>query len=622
MAITIQATGSTSILIGFNEPAGLLPTDVAGGLLDLVVPATASEPARVEGVLGGARYFDGALRGYVALEKTVGQTKLHRTMSIEAVLHITASESLTRTIVQRGKGDSAAERLLWALKINFVSGTTWSLQMAWQRASGAAATVPAANFTMPSDGIVYVAAVRRWKSLTSVDVDYYVNGIPIGTINSAHGDIQDGDGGTTLVGLTFGGGVYLAGFFLDYLDELRVSSTELTAEDVEHQHRRLFLYAKHGGELLRALLPPGEAYSTDPTTIIQRELAVEGDGMGEGLAQLEELRQYFLPDRASRALDRWEQVTRLAPGPLDDMTARRKRVLGHLRKVWGYSRADIVKAVYQLLGLTEAQVEIVETSNTTKDTAWIPGAYTQEPNAGTIAGGGQLNTAYQIGDDATWTGSVRKAVALRKSIPEAAECEWTVYPDMGASALPANGDELCAFLFNFITGDAHLFGIRNDAGTKKFFQTTIIAGVLTRTTYAAIPVGDVYLRMKRLAAGTVDLQYNQTGLETAWTTVAAAAPSITGPTWAGMGVVDELTPAVSNVDVFWNWAHLYCPKTTRVFEWYVWADPALTATPDVVGAQQIIDRMRPAHTDGKVIRSKALLCDDPNNFLDRDPLGS
>lgn len=616
---------STSILLGMNEPEGLQPSDVAGGLLDLAPPAGFTAPIFATGVLGGARRWNGAAGyGLVALEKTANQTRHHRTMSIEVVCFISQVTTTARTFIQRGKGDSAAERTLWALKLNFVAGTTWSLQMHWQRSGGTDAVVPPSNFSMPADGILYLAAVRRWKSLTSVDVDYYVNGLKIGTVNSGHGDIADGTAGTTMVGLTYAAAVYSQAMASqDYIDEVRVSSVERTAEDVEHQYRRMFLFAKFGGELIRASLPPGQSYSKEPTSIVQRELSVEGDGIGEAWAQLEELLNYFLPDRASRSMDRWEQVCRLSPGPLDDMATRRARVLGHLRKVWGYARADIVKAVFELLNLTEAQVEIYETTNATKDDAWgtIPGSYTQEPNQGAIVAGTDVRTRVDIGDDATWTAAVRRAVTLRKSIPNEVECEWTVYPDVPGSSLPNDG-ELCAFLFDFVSGNAHLFGIRNDAGTKKFFQTTIIAGVLTRTTYAAIPGGEIYLRMKRLANGTVDLQWNATGLETAWTTLVAGAASVASPKWAGFGAVGEVNPSIGGVDAYWNWTHLRCPQSTRVFEWYVWADPALTTNPDVVGAQQVIDRMKPAHTNGKVIRSKALLFDDPNNFLDRDPLGS
>lgn len=58
-----------------------------------------------------------------------------------------------------------------------------------------------------------------------------------------------------------------------------------------------------------------------------------------------------------------------------------------------------------------------------------------------------------------------------------------------------------------------------------------------------------------------------------------------------------------------------------VYKFYIYRDPALPGTPDLVFAQSEVDRIKHSHTRGTVIESIDFLCDDPFSLCDRDLLG-
>lgn len=60
----------------------------------------------------------------------------------------------------------------------------------------------------------------------------------------------------------------------------------------------------------------------------------------------------------------------------------------------------------------------------------------------------------------------------------------------------------------------------------------------------------------------------------------------------------------------------------EIYRFFVYRDPALPGSYDIDGAQIIIDRMKPAHTEGFAIESVDFLCDDEFSLCDRDLLGA
>ena len=60
----------------------------------------------------------------------------------------------------------------------------------------------------------------------------------------------------------------------------------------------------------------------------------------------------------------------------------------------------------------------------------------------------------------------------------------------------------------------------------------------------------------------------------------------------------------------------------EVFRFFVFRNPALPGTYYLAGAQDLLDAIKPSHTQGHLIESISFLCDDPYSLCDRDLLGA
>jgi hypothetical protein len=631
---------ATVLLFPFDEPIELNPADEMKNVNDPagdpngIPPLTV--PTVVAGRVGRARQF-GANVGLLATERVADSTKLTRDVTIECITALDAAKVTNgfHAILLRGKGKffGDAETTLYGLGVlTTLGGAHVTLKMMWEEQGGFQFTdngldIPSRFLALPW---VYLAAVRRWTAINSVAIDYYVNGELIGTTTTTHGDIGLGIGGHVVIGCVPLNATTYASFYIDALDALWVSSIARTAEQIRQRYLDIFERPATMYQLLRQLLPGGP-YSDDPGSAIQRELAVEGTGLALALGLTAELSDDFLPDRATRSLARWESMLRISPSPADTIPTRRNRVLGFLRKTHGFSRDEIVKALGVTLGLAEADIEILERSNRYEqsvfpndiadDLEWIG-----EPGAGLIG----LNGAWRVlsiddfVDARIAANFVRKGPMARIGIGNGTGAEWRA--KVAALNINEDGEGGGLFFQRAGSADLHLFGVRQVAGVRRFFTKTIVEGVETETVYGAIavPAMPVYLRMRE-DNGNVEVSYATVGFDGqntagyAWL-VLGAVTGIGTPAWAGLffmsGSANSAAGEINFADV-----RLWCPNEREVFEWLVFADPALTANPDLVGAQQQLDKMAPAHTIGTVARSKAFLADDDNSLCDRDPLG-
>lgn len=621
----------TRILFHFDEADGVPASDAAGGLLDLVTPADLTTPESVDAALGRGRdIVDGS--GLEATEAVVGATRLRRDLTVEAVLADFVAGQLTdgtRTIASRGKGRlTVSERRLWTVSL-VTTGAPGApsviLRMMWQAGSTTNRNVDSDPFVVP-EGPLYVAVTRRWVSTSSVLVNFYVNGLHISEGESTFGGIDEGDGGTVLIGhdrASFGGA---GSNFLEHtLDELRVSSVVRSPEEIKHTYRTLFVHPQLGYELMQAHLPPGEAYSTDPESAIQRELQVEGGALGVAWGHTEELEEYALPDRAFRLLSRWETVLRLKPQPSDTIDQRRTRLVAHLRKTHGYQKSEIVKALAAILDLEEADVEILRNSNILEDNfdgAAFHSRWMEEPNDGLITFVAANDRFDIVADtiDARWTGEIDVAPRIRTTVPEGDECEvmarLDIFPDVAEDMLAG------IYYSNRITDEAHLFGITYDGADPRFAHRTIIDGVLTvhLAIAIAVPAAPFYLRMKRTAAGLLDMQFSETGIYGPWTTAFAGVATIDDPHWCGVVVCSDVNPCPALL-VSCDFFRIWTPRGRLPFQWFVYRDPALAGDPDLEGAQAVVNRMTPAHSDGRVIEATTFLAGDEDCLAGREPVG-
>lgn len=636
---TLDVDSITAALWRFDESQASYPSSDAVGDLAPLGPVVAGQtPTVVAGALGNgmgfARQFASGF-GLKALELVADSLRLRRSVTFEAVLQYTQNAGRQVLVCRGKKTGTTTERRLFCLSL-IRSGGVDKVSLEWDRTSGTAAVVGDITFTPPT-GWFYLAVVREWTSTTSAVVRAYVGQMIgdrpvfalVGSQTSAEADIEDGAGGETEVGCRFnnGGGVYDS-FYAGPVDTLRVSSAVRSAEELEHTFRRLFYFPALAYDLVKQCLPPGVAYSTDPTSRIQRWLQVLAEGAAIAWAKARELADYYQPDVAWSLLSRWETITRLSPRPGDTIDKRRQRVVGFLRRVQGYSRSKIRNGVFELLNTTVDNVVVVENSNLfVEDFASSIATYwATEANNGTAGiSGGHLDLDSQTGDDARWNASRMVPVRLRTSVAEDDEVEviTSVTP-----ALTDNGASCGLFVWNQVVNSAHLYGIQRVGGVNKFWHRKIEAGVATDVTGVNVPAGTVFwLRLRRIAGGSnVELSYrvDGSGFDGPWTVAFASVASFTAPMdWAGPCVVVDTNPAASNNGADFLDFRIWTPRQREVWQAYLYRDPTIVPTTyDRVGAQLVVDKMKPAHVNVTVIEALAALCDSPYTRVDGEPLGA
>lgn len=621
---------STVFLVHFDETQShQRPVDSTGNCLPLSQPAGLTRPTSVDGIVSRARSW-AALQGFQSTESVAGATRLTRDCTLEVIANLPwATTNGTYRLVTRGRNTgAAAERMLYTLLVIVTgapSAPVVKLQMLWQEIGGASATVPTVTFVPPvlPTPWLYLAATRRWISTTSAEVAYYCNGVLLGTVTSADADIGDGTAGTVLVGCESNTPLGMPVGSL--IDEVRVSNAVRSAEEIRWTHNYMFVFGTYGYELLKSLQPPGGARPQSPTSRFQQLFQVAGDALGVAWAHGAEMLDDFLPDRAWSFLDRWEQVTRLAPTPGDSIATRRARVVGFLRRVQGFTRDQILEAVLQLLDAAAEDLQFIESSNIWLDD--FPGAaltarWRDETTAGSITvAASQATLAMSAADVRPWNATTNTAKYARTTVP--ADQDVEVMCELTNLSLGENGAAVGIFLMNRVTGDTHLFGIKRTAGANKWWYATITGGVFTETFGATIAAGTSYWLRYVDRGGSPDVTYQVDGTtyDGPWMLLASLAALPSAREWCGMFTSDTTNPVVTGSTVKVESFRIYAPRSRVVFCWYIYRNPALGGAPDLFGAQLVIDKMQPAHENGAITTAIAALYDHADTGFDRTPLG-
>jgi hypothetical protein len=620
----------TVALWHFDEKEDYMrPSDVLAHV-GLLVPAVTNRPTIVTGAFGLARGFAVASsRGYRGVCPDVPSQRalrLTRSFCIDVVLQPLADPAAPETIWARGKTGSSAERQVACVQL---LRSTGAFRFRWEEKDGTLRTADVTGIQYPA-GRLYLAFNRVWRAPDDCDVEVYINGELAGVANSATANIDDGDSGEVTVGCRFDGANYVE-FLNAEVDELRVAQGARSAEEIKHTFNVLFTYPQWGYELIQNSKPPGSADPSNPESLVLRTQMLEGDAMALAWSKVDELSLFYHPDVAWSVLDHWERITRLAPLPTDSVQARRDRVVSHLRKIQGYHRDGIREAVYKLLGYAvPADVPITELSNMfVDDLGALGGAWVQEPRDGTITPTGTDTTlALQAGDDGRWLYNAdEKAVRIRTDIRSSVGMEMIAAFD--PSGLAADS-MVGLFLLNLTANQNHLFGIFNDAGTLKFAYRRFTAGAVlptpVHTLGVAVPaaVDRTYLRIRVKDSGLLNLAYRTdgSGYDGPWTEVFDDIATIDPINYGGAFLSADTNPSAGTQSVDVRDWRLWCPASRHVYNWFVYVDPVLHPEADLAGAQVVLDRMKPAHTNGSIITSLIALCDDPFTGCDRTPLGA
>lgn len=635
-----------SIFLRMNEDeASIRPSDAAGGLADLVTATafgtgSSTMPALVNGVMGGARAFDGAGSGLVARDQVSGSTLYTRDVSIQAIL--TWDDTLADiadpgTIIARGLGTSAAEYLAWGLEVRLVNAANriGELRWLWHDAAGVLRTQVGGHFQAP-DGFVMVTATRRWVSSTEVVLRYFLGDELLAEVPSVDGSIGGGTTAATSVGMRYTGAAF-GRWYGGKIDELRVLGRELAPEEVAATWRRITVDQPNGYRLLRELHDPGFPISDDPGSRVQRETRMWGHALGYAASQAENVRANLLPDRAyGPVLERWEQITRQPSRPGDSLEQRRARVLARAAQDEGSSPPGVRAVLRELAATSEDNLQILAFSNTiTDDFATVdPLRWELTPSAQWTSLAGTLRVQAAAG---TYEYPARTHYTALTSIPSTPQGHGAVTNDgrelhaivkISVTALPANAHAGLMITNRAAIGSATFFGVRNLAGSYQLvaeeFRDNVSQGIVVLAALGGAPAAMwLHLRTHYDPASV-------TGLEQvicAWSTTSAtagyteAAPfdHTPGSQWVGM-FLRTVGAIAGAADVRFDDMLIRAPYGDRPFHAYIYRDPTLPGRLDRIGANAVIRELAQAHIQATVTSSLTFVAGDPLSIVGETPV--
>jgi hypothetical protein len=628
---------SAVILLRFDEATKLMPSDTLANLADLqTVGLTA--PSRVSAWAGfGRRFVQISSHGFVAADLSGKGTLLQRDATIQVLISLTLTgASGPQTIIARGVNDGpVSERYAYGLEVQEQPSFPGFVEVRWfwQDSTGAIKTQAPGVFRHPGDGVEFMlTATRRWESTSRVVVRYYVADQLIAELVSLDGDISGGTTGRTTIGMRKTAGA--DGRFLNgTIDELLVLESELSAEEIRHTWKRLSEYQPGGVETLLGLTPPGATWSKDPGNDIGRLIKVAGQLLGLGVAGAEEVRALTLPDAAPLELaERWERICELAAGPVDSLDVRRARLLAFLAREQAFDVPAIQVALSGPFGLAPMNVQILEFTNTITDdfaatqlnSRWLDGTGNNGAPSGVwSATGGQLHATLAAGIDARWESQAAPHLVTPRE-PRRLFLQGAI-ASLTSTAL-ASSVFAGVVLQNRATSDTLWFGIYNDAGTPKIVWRTSQAGqdgainVLTAIAFGSA----VRLRIATSQAaswidnGSLTVSYALGSGAFTDTTINTGITS--GWYWAGFALFSTVASTPAATAVGFDEFLVHDADSERPFIWYAFRDPALPGNADMVGANLVVAKVKPAYTFAAAISSTRAICDDPRDGVcDRCP---
>jgi len=633
----------------FHE-IGSQPVDAMGNTYELREDGTSTptldEPPIVSSLTGHGREFDDDL-GLVGVELTADALRLTRSCTVRAFLKMDVSGatlSAPMTLVQRGIRDgTAAERPVWGIELTRTDTAALTMKPIWEEIGGSAPTFTGAILTPYTGEFFEVAIVRRWLSTTSVEVEYYANGILIGEETVSAGNIGDADGGSVSFGCRHDGGTGYEQFLPagTVIDSVSVESDAMTAEEILQDFWRITVYQPGGGRILRAYMPPGDAYSKEPDSNVQKWIASEGDLLGFVNARAERMREDYFPDRTyTEQLAWWEKITGISPAPSATVGERRGNVLGFLRKTLGFAVGDLQEALELLFGYTSPfDTEIIELPAVREDDFSVddittpPSSLWRTPDGnGTISIA--LNTmsmAITTGDDQRWAiGPLRREIPLSWEIQRYSEpTDASFFTDANATTRVATGTIFGHFWRKL--DDAVFIGFAPDGGSDhKLVWCEIIGGVLSSVTDLVTGLGgagtDLFLLTRFVTGTTFGYQVSDVSEASITGVVSTISTNLAAPEWVGVGFLasDGAAAPAGGADYDLTFAKVFEPLSARAYNWMAYRDPADAGAYDIDAAQAQIAKQKPAHTIGCAVTDKRgyLAGSSPVDIHPRYPTGA
>ncbi|MGL5361521.1 MAG: hypothetical protein ACRDBH_01480 [Bosea sp. (in: a-proteobacteria)] len=628
---------SARVFFGFDEPQDVAPSDRVGTVADLGIEGVLTPAIATQGWTGGGRRFvPSLLHGFVAGDEADGDSALTRDVSIQAILSVDLSaDAGPMTVCSRGTDGSAAEYYAFGLElVAAASPGDVDVRWFWQDQAGAIHTAPAATFTSPGDGVPFLlTATRRWAGTSSVVCRYYVGDTRIGEVASTVGAIGGGTTGRLSVGARKTAGSW-GRHYSGVIQQLAIYDYELCAEEIEACWQRMTVHQPAGVAHWRALQPDGVPWSSNSDSIIDRMIRVKGQLAGAAASLTYQLGD-LLPDRAYLdVITRWEYMRGIEPRPLDSLDIRRARVLASFRREDSYSLPALRELLAPLLDQDAADVQILEFTNRTVE-PWEslrPERWHVDASAGTITVvGGKLRLAAGSSDTlpASLIGGQRFHVIT--SIPEGERGQpangvgtWAEIKLDTVTSWPSNASAIAGLVwFDWRSRDCLWIGLAKPGANYVLAHRRVVDGAVssltTLATFGTSPPASLYVRARRTAAAaTMEVEWSTVGFASSLSS--ASITSIAAPSFVGVGASADGALG-SAMDVLFDDFSCDAPLGRRCFSWYVYRDLGLAGTPDLVGAQKVLDQYKPAHVHAHIITSLSLICDHPLSVVDGGPTG-
>lgn len=623
------------LLLRLDEvDSALRPADAMGNLGDLGIEAGLTMPAVVDAALGRGRQFvSSATTGLLAKDVVAGSTLATRDLSIQVVMSWDlAAQTLSGesgTIYARGRGGSAAEYYSAILALDPLSPTTGEVRLHWTVGGGTDFSANGAEFVVPA-GFFMLTTTRRWVNSETVVTRHYLGDRLLLETTTDEGAIDGGTTGTTTIGARHDG--TWQDFFDGTIDELRVVGYELTLEEIASTWQRITYHQPRGYQLVREMHDPGFPIAQDPASRAQRETRMWGHALGYAVAEAENLRN-LLPHRAyGEALTEWETIVKESPKPRDSTDQRRARVVGRMQQNAGVSIPGIGQALEELLDTDASNLEVFSFTHDTVDdfaaagTALNPLRWYYEPAADWTISGNSLRAQADGITASVFTGSVRDWKTARMSIGGNGR-EVKLLAKITTAALPASG-EVGLWVGDRAVGNFLLVGIRNVAGTRTLvserFKLWVSQGLLAHGTTTGVPH---WLRFRWSDDDSFFGLIDEAPYRLEWSTVGEGGPwtasgLIIGPNvvqWAGLHLRSPAGGGAS--DVSFDDVRTRAPYGDRALRFYVYRDPGLSGSPDILGANNVLQALKQAHTEGAVITSEIALYGDASAGYGGPPMG-
>lgn len=644
--VTASGVESLRVKLRFADPTGMPPSDDLDGLGNLFAPSGLSYPEIVGAPMDFGAVFDPTLTTALeGVDAAIGATALPRDVTVQAIMAWDIAAQIVAakpgTVIARGRGTSLVEYMPFAIELDIIDAGSLicELRFAWHDSAGVLKTQVGSTFVYPfsPSQFVLISCTRRWVSLTEVVCRYYVNDIFVDEIVSADGDIPSSVDGHTAIGARYTGAAY-DNFLAGTIDELGISGYEMSQEEIAATWRRIAIYQPDGYRQMLANMPPGIPISDDPASKAQSDLRSMGIGLGFADGQIENFRENTMPDRSYGSVQRqWEGITEQPARPSDSLDTRRGRVLGHIGSRAGVSIEGVEGALAEILDCNASDLEVIGFDNTIRDDfATLEEERWKITNGGVDVTGGEMRIQGSNGVSYPWDNATPRG-GLYALLPVEELTHGTSHPFNGSKifghmdphTLPANSD--AGFVFWNAVANSMLFvGLRNVAGSYKVGYQRYEGGVATDASWTVLATTSLakhYFRLRSTVPQPIEGATEQ-GWDFSWSTTDFAEASFTTSPVAWLrsfqwaGCYHRSTAALGSAsDVrFGDFAYRNT-NGTRPFYFYVYRDPALGGSPDIVGANRIIERMRHAYTYARVITSKSLLAGDPASVCDGGPMG-